>query len=296
MDQIGQYKDTTPEIEQIENSGSSSLFVACYQDQYFERNWHHHPEYELLLITHGYGQRFVGDHSEPFAEGDLVLMGPRLPHAWRSDPVFMKADSEHYCRSVYVQFKASLFDVGFKNLAEFQGIQKLLQRSRRGLKVTGRTKESIIEIMTGLPGSDPLDRLLGLIRILKLMNATQNRLLASERYVEEKINFKSKRMTRIHRHLVEHFRSDVPLDEAAGLVNMTRTSFCRFFKNQTGSNYTHYLNRIRIDFAQRLLQSNEMQIKEVAYDCGFRSTSYFNQTFKRYSGMSPRQFRSKFNH
>lgn len=291
MKGIGQYKDVTPELEQIQDSGSSSLYVACYQDQYFDRSWHHHPEYELLLITHGYGQRFVGDHSEHFKEGDLVLMGPRLPHAWISDPEYTEDSSEKYCRSVYIQFKASLFHTGFEHLAEFKGIQKLLQRSQRGLKVAGRSKESIVKIMTELPDMGPMDRLLGLIRILDLIHSSQNKVLASEHYLEEKIFFKSRRMTRIHHHLVEHYRRDVSLDEAAELVNMTRTSFCRFFKNQTGTTYTYYLNRIRIDFAQRLLQNTEMQIKEVGYDCGFISIPYFHQTFKRMAGISPLQYR-----
>lgn len=291
MEGIGQYKDITPELEQIHDSGSSSLFVACYQDRYFDRSWHHHPEYELLLITNGFGQRFVGDHSEQFKEGDLVLMGPRLPHAWISDPVFREPSSEKICRSVYIQFKASLFDSGFENLNELRGVQKLLQRSKRGLKVTGSLKDSIIGSITELPDMDPLERLLGLIRILDMINSSPNKTLASEDYLEEKIFFKSRRMTRIHHHLVENYRRDVSLDEAAGLVNMTRTSFCRFFKNQTGSTYTYYLNRIRIDFARRLLQNTEMHIKEVGYDCGFSSIPYFHQTFKRFTGISPRQFR-----
>ncbi len=290
----GQYKDITPELEQIDETGSHSLFVAIYQDQYFDRSWHQHPEYELLLITHGYGQRFVGDHSEHFSEGDLVLMGPRLPHAWISAPEFMDPSNEKYCRSVYIQFKASLFNREMSGLTEFHGIQQLLQRSQRGLKVGGKSRDAIIENMSGLLGSAPLDRLLGLIRILDLISVSQNMLLASESYVEEKIFFKSKRMMRIHQHLVENFRRDVPLHEAAGLVNMTKTSFCRFFKNQTGSPYTAYLNHIRIDFSRRLLQNTEMQIKEVGYDCGFNSISYFNQTFKRHCGISPRQYRMGF--
>lgn len=291
MKGIGQYKDSTPELEQVQDSGSSSLFVASYQDQYFDRSWHHHPEYELLLITHGSGQRFVGDHSEHFKEGDLVLMGPRLPHAWISDPAFFEPSSEKDCRSVYIQFKASLFESGFEHLTEFKGIQKLLQRAQRGLKVTGRSKDLISGIMTELPDMGPMDRLLGLIRMLDLINSSPNKTLASEDYLEEKIFFKSRRMTRIHHHLVEHYRRDVSLKEAAGLVNMTRTSFCRFFKNQTGTTYTYYLNRIRIDFARRLLQNTEMQIKEVGYECGFISIPYFHQTFKKMTGTSPRQFR-----
>jgi quercetin dioxygenase-like cupin family protein len=47
--------------------------------------WHFHPEYELTYILEGQGMRLVADHLAPFAPGDLVLLGPGLPHTWTSD-------------------------------------------------------------------------------------------------------------------------------------------------------------------------------------------------------------------
>lgn len=287
-----QYADTIPELEQIHNYKSSSLYVGVYHDRYFERSWHHHPEYELILITHGQGRRLVGDHSEDFTAGDLVLLGPQLPHAWISDRESGDAEADVFSRSIYVQFNETLFTAGLQGISEFQSISKLLRNSRRGMKVAGRNKEQIAEILTSLPEADPVDRLLALLKMLNLFVESRYKLLASERYLSEKIYFKSKRMTRIHQFLVERFRAEVTLGEVAELVNMTRTSFCRFFKSQTGFTFTEYLNRIRIDFARKLLRNTEMKIQEIAYECGFTSISYFNQTFKRITGTSPRLFRA----
>jgi len=287
-----QYADTIPELERIDNSESSSLYVGVYQDRYFERSWHHHPEYELILITHGQGRRLVGDHSEMFTAGDLVLMGTQLPHAWISDRDYKEPESDTFSRSIYVQFKETLFESGFQGISEFQGISKLLLNSRRGMKVGGRNKDRVVEIMTSLPEAEPVDRLLTLVKMLDLIMGSFYKLLASEGYLSEKIYFKSKRMTRIHQFLVEQFRDELTLLEVAELVNMTRTSFCRFFKSQTGSTFTEYLNRIRIDFARKLLRNTEMQIKEIGYECGFTSISYFNHTFKRITGTSPRLYRT----
>ncbi len=289
---IRQYKDSAPQLEVIESHQFASIHMGLYHQPYFERSWHYHPEFELLLITSGYGRRMVGDHSEKFFDGDLVLLGPRLPHAWISDEAFIKSPSDGYCESIYIQFNRSLFTNPFFEISEFHGLQNILEKSNRGLKVTGKNRLEISEIILTMKQMDPLNRLLTLIRILNLIGSGQNRYLASEKYLDEKFFFKSKRMNRVHNHLMEHFKDPLTVDEGAELVNMTVTSFCRFFKNQTGSTFTIYLNRIRIDFARKLLVNTETSIKEIGYECGFNSTSYFNQTFKRITGISPKQYRN----
>lgn len=48
---------------------------------------------------------------------------------------------------------------------------------------------------------------------------------------------------------------------------------------------------LRMDMVKNLLRNSEMSISEVCYDCGFRNVPYFNRTFKRLLGMSPKQYR-----
>ncbi|MBA3686115.1 MAG: cupin domain-containing protein, partial [Planctomycetes bacterium] len=48
--------------------------------------WHFHPELELTWIKRGQGLRYVGESVEAFAAGDLVLIGPGIPHTWTSQP------------------------------------------------------------------------------------------------------------------------------------------------------------------------------------------------------------------
>lgn len=52
------------ELENVEISERSSFHVGKYRDSYFRRSWHYHPEFEILLISKGYGTRMVGDHFE----------------------------------------------------------------------------------------------------------------------------------------------------------------------------------------------------------------------------------------
>jgi AraC-like DNA-binding protein len=74
-------------------------------------------------------------------------------------------------------------------------------------------------------------------------------------------------------------------------VNLSVTAFCKFFKRATGLTVTDYLNDIRIGNACELLIETDLQIKEIAYQVGFQSLTYFNRVFLKKKKMTPREFR-----
>ncbi|MFM8702973.1 MAG: cupin domain-containing protein, partial [Planctomycetia bacterium] len=94
----------------------------------FPYRWHFHPEYELTLITSGHGRRFVGDSIEPFDAGDLVLLGPHLPHTWHS-----AAARGQRSRAVVIRFAADFLGESFFERPELSRIGGLLGRSARGI-------------------------------------------------------------------------------------------------------------------------------------------------------------------
>lgn len=60
--------------------GSSICTLNRRLDNGIPFQWHHLPEFELTLTLNSRGQRFVGDHVAEYDHGDLVLLGPNLPH------------------------------------------------------------------------------------------------------------------------------------------------------------------------------------------------------------------------
>src|SRR5258707_12466360 len=73
-------------IERVSTGDAASFLCRRRTDSRFGFYWHFHPEIELTLIVRSRGRRFVGDSIEPYEDGDLVLVGPNLPHPWSSDP------------------------------------------------------------------------------------------------------------------------------------------------------------------------------------------------------------------
>ncbi|MGH8019505.1 MAG: cupin domain-containing protein, partial [Opitutaceae bacterium] len=72
-------------FEKIPSDPQRSFRATDLRLPRFDAPWHFHPEIELTLILASRGRRFVGDRIERFAEGDLVLLGPNLPHFWHND-------------------------------------------------------------------------------------------------------------------------------------------------------------------------------------------------------------------
>jgi LacI family transcriptional regulator len=72
---------------------------------------------------------------------------------------------------------------------------------------------------------------------------------------------------------------------------VSRMTFYRDFKNQTGDSPAHYIRRIRLESACRLLITTQMDITRIAELAGFSSSNYFAQIFRREIGMTPNQYR-----
>ena len=65
-------------------AGASWSLLDRRLDDGIPFQWHYHPEFELTLTLNSRGQRYIGDSIESYDDGDLVLLGPNLPHTWNS--------------------------------------------------------------------------------------------------------------------------------------------------------------------------------------------------------------------
>ncbi|MBE0653730.1 MAG: helix-turn-helix domain-containing protein, partial [Bacteroidales bacterium] len=255
------------------------------------RAWHYHPEAELLLITKGYGKRFVGDSVEDFGIDDLVLLGKNLPHAWISDPVFYEPGTRKFCKSIYLQFNPDVFGEFIQRIPEIKTIHELLNFSERGISIHGQMREEVIRMVKRMPGQQGIYRFLDLINILELISKCELRPLSSKDYLTTRFYSKSTRINHVHEYIMENFKQEIPLKTAADIACMNESSFARFFKIQTGKTFSGYLNEVRLDFACRLLQGTELSITRIAYESGYNSLAYFNKRFREMTGSSPQKYR-----
>src|SRR5437660_1285657 len=132
--------------EVIQPTSSQSFLVRKFDSSAFEAPYHFHNEYELTYILKGSGKRYAGSHMEDFTTGDLVLLGPKLPHCWKLD---LEKD-QNGAGAIVIQFNEAFLGDGFFSKAEMLQIKKLLQKSVCGISFGPFIQDAVNSEVIGL--------------------------------------------------------------------------------------------------------------------------------------------------
>jgi transcriptional regulator GlxA family with amidase domain len=93
----------------------------------------------------------------------------------------------------------------------------------------------------------------------------------------------------------EHFNQKIAVDELASMFSLSRRNLERRFKKATSNTVVEYIQRVKIEAAKMSLESSRENVNEVMYKVGYTDTKAFRTTFKKITGISPIQYRSKYN-
>ena len=268
-----------------------------YKEDHLEnpRDWHFHPEIEIQMNIAGNGTKFIGDIIEPFGAQDLVLLGENLPHFWRKENNNAKAIETEKSKNAHViviQFRKSFLGEDFAKVPELAFIDHLLERAKQGILFTGKTRELLQQSILKLKYQSKLERLLELVRILDIMAHTSEfRYLASVGYVERFHEQYDERINKVYEFTLRHFRKNIKIGEAALLINLSETSFCRYFKQRTQKNYLHFIIGLRIAYACQQLTFTRKDVKRISLECGYNSITNFNRQFRKATQLTPVAYR-----
>lgn len=248
--------------------------------------WHFHPEYEIVYISRGRGKRHIGDHISYYEDGDLLFLGPNLPHFGFTEEL---AD-DHF--EVVVQMKEDFLGRDFFQRPEMREINLLFERAKQGISYAGQTKEIVGQRLDRLIELHSFDRLLELLSLLQVMaQAPDYKLLNAKGLAFEVSAQDHERMRSVYEYVENNFQQEINLDEAANRVSMTVPAFCRYFKKLTNKTFIQFTNEYRVAYACRLLGNEDEGIATVSFESGFNNLSHFNKQFKKITGLSPREYR-----
>jgi transcriptional regulator GlxA family with amidase domain len=93
----------------------------------------------------------------------------------------------------------------------------------------------------------------------------------------------------------KNFHDKITVEQLAGMFAMGRRNLERRFKKATSNTVVEYIQRVKIEAAKLSLESSRENVNEVMYKVGYSDTKAFRTTFKKLTGLSPVQYRNKYN-
>lgn len=275
---------------------NGSYLIRELIEPYFDPNWHFHPHYQISFVQEGTGTRFVGDSIQSFSDGDIVLLGPNVPHLWRSDQRYHEEKSALMTKVIVVYFAEDFLGESFFSRPEMVYLEQLLKTSSRGLHWFGETHRFIAQTMQTLVREPPtFRRLLLLLDLLdRLSHSTEYAPLTSPEYSNTMKSSETKRMQTVHHFVMDNFRERVSLNEMADRVGMSPSAFSRYFKLHANKTFSEFITEIRVGQACKLLIEDNLNVTQICYECGFQTQSNFNRQFKQVTNLTPSQYKKSY--
>lgn len=241
-----------------------------------KNNWyapeplHTHEFYELSYVCDGKGIEIINGVSYTVEKGTLILLSERDSHSFYSVERFTVLDcifnDTRGLKNLPVGGNAIIVSVPPAIEAEVAALLKVIETE------IGENADGGESIIKGC-----IDALL-----LIMTRKSHNRILSDPIWGE------------LLTYISEHYDS-VTLQEATNIMGMSKSWFCRKFKEQFSVSFLNYINNIRIQNAQRLLTTTQLTIPDIAEKIGYGSNlCRLHEDFKKFTGTTPHKYKSEY--
>lgn len=230
----------------------------------FYTHWHDFYEFEFFL--EGGGDYTIDGIRHEIEPGMLFFMAPVNFHSVkaRNGRLFNVMFSERLC-SLDLLFR--LLDAGFPCAL--------------------RTKESDRPFFTAL-FNELVDNTQNEEYAACLLNAILGKLIQCQAPNTKKLS----PISHAAIYILNHFRENLSLGEMARLAGFTPTYFSEMFRKETGFTFKEYTDRLRFDYAKKLVDHSDLSVQQICSESGFDDYANFIRRFKKRFGISPGKLKS----
>jgi len=283
------------EIGHIQASSGENLLRMwiTYVDFFRRPVLHHsHIQFEISLVLEGTGEYHVGEAAYPMMPGDMFVFTSRESHyitqACQTDLVLLNLQFEP--RYLFGSTKDSLSEANillcFSHSPQFQ--------NRIPANTTGSLPSLFLQIRQELEGQKPEANLM----VKSLLNLLLIQLIREHHFTDQSFS-----VTRQHIHAIrnaleyieDNIAAPLSLSAIAAAARMSPNYFSTVFKRFVGIALWDYITGKRIEMAVKLLldEKTRHNVLDIALQCGFNSTASFNKAFRKQTGLTPSEYRSK---
>jgi AraC-like DNA-binding protein len=277
-----------PMYEKVLPTENSSWRYWLYALDEIPFSWHYHPEYEICLTLNSRGQRYIGEHIADYDHFDFVLLGPKLPHTWCSKTLIEPGQHLTYVAQLPTKWIESL-----AQQPELAALTELLEKSKYGVEFSQATAEQACKLFDEMANATPLQRLIGLLEMLRLMLAdTQTKVICNNDYAPNIFpDSSTEKIDKVIAYIHDHYTENLKAEQLAELIHMSTNHFHNFFKQRTEQTFTELINKLRIGKACSMLLNTDFSVAIISDRCGFNNLSNFNRRFLQVKNCTPREFR-----
>lgn len=271
-----------------ESDKSPRLIQTYYVDMYYSQNHahmlHRHTDtLELLYIAEGEGRYIVGKREYAVVPGDIVICNAGIIHG---EAPFLKHNIQTYCCAYQnVQIDGlpenTLLDQNSKPVIAMEDMAdylKHLVRILHELFAAGRYDRQICDH-------------LGMAVFMMIRGKLAQYQESSQEIKDQKKEFLVRELTE---YIDLHYTENLTLDSISKKFYISSSGLSHIFKRETGISPMQYVIHRRIGEAQSLLMDTTLPIHVIEEQLGFGSDCHFSAMFKKYVGISPKDYRNHF--
>ena len=267
--------------------------VETWDLPHFYNEVHFHEECQLTYILQGEGILWVGDKSEEFSTGDLILIGKNTPHVLLHEKDYYENSDRIRARAITIFFSKDTFQEIFTMIPESSRIEEFLEKSQFGIRIQHTEDRKLRRYLNQMIKLRNVSKVLLFMKILDLISHSMKVELISTNlpYLAGKED--GEKLNRVFTHIVSNYDKRITLKEVAALVNLTPTAFCRFFKMRTNNTFSRFLIEVRINEACKMLSTGNHNVTETLNSCGYNNSSNFLRHFRQHTGVTPSEYKEK---
>lgn len=241
-----------------------ALHCGYRHNLYVEPHIHEHSE--IVYVHSGSMTMYLNGKKHVVNKGQAVFVFPNQIHQYTKE-----TESDSWLAVFSNDFLASFFRLHFDTVP----VDPVIDMGSEGL-------------IEALENTDPSD----VCRITGLLHLVFSRLEKSTEFVKAPINGEPVYNAALN-YLTNNYRNDITLSDMSKALGYHEKYLSSALHALTKMNFRTFLATYRVDHAQRLLKSSDMNISRIALESGFSSINTFNRVFKQITGLTPREYKKQ---
>lgn len=233
-------------------------------------------EYQLVYITGGMGMFYDESGSSVIVPGTMILLRPGYRHSYHPNKDI--GWTEYYIGFNGPEFKSTIdrFFGDRKGPVELGLSATIVDLYEQALFYAEHQSEQTMPLLHSI-----------VMHILALMNYN----LCNRNKENDKV---TEAVNHVKQYMANHLSEQIDIEALASSMGMSYTWLRRMFRKNTGLAPAQYLQQLRLHSSMYYLRNTSLPVKNVAFECGFKTPEYFCAVFQSAAGMSPGAYRSRY--